>query len=207
MSTIVERIIDGEAWWVDSETGKTYGVCRVITEDQARHKHVQRTARAAKALTKAPIKESDIETTIVRAMELDGWRPFKMEQNFSERKKKRTGEPGMPDHLFIRYWNTGDPRGPVPYTKTRCYNPTAEVLWWEFKRIIVREGRKDKASELDPDQVKWITAERARGALVWVAGVDHNADIAGAALHYVKSGLCRRTELFLKLLPVEERMR
>lgn len=151
---------------------------------------------------RATTKETDIETALVDAMVLDGWRPFKMEENFSERKMKRTGEPGMCDRLFVRYhkdsrrWGGDDPG-----------RSHVELLWWEFKRIIVRPGRKPKASQLDPDQVKWIDAERHRGALVWVAGINHPATIEGCAKYYLESGLCRRTELFLKLLPIEERMR
>lgn len=193
MSAIVERIIDGEKWWVDSESGKTYGLCCAVDENRARTRHARHQKRAAKA---PPILESHIEGAIVQAMELDGWRAIKMEENFSERKKKKTGEPGMSDHLFLRYHNAADPRGPVPYTKTRCYNPLGDILWWEFKRV---RGDRQKAEQLSADQLKWIHAERSRGALVWVAGADHAATIAGAALHYLESGLCRRREVFERL--------
>lgn len=160
--------------------------------------NLERVLRPAAAL--APPKESEIETAIVRAMVLDGWRPFKMQYSFDKIKKLTLGELGMSDHLFIRYWNQGDPRGPVPGHKTRCYNPTGEILWWEFKRIRHRKGRKPKATDPEPEQVKWTAAERARGALVWVAGVDHEASIAGAAKHYLESGICRRREIFEALL-------
>lgn len=200
MSTIVERIIEGEKWWVDSESGRTYGLCRVVTEDQARRKLVMRTARAAKS--PALLKESDIETAIVQAMEKDGWRAFKMEENFSERKRKKTGEPGMCDHLFLRPHNQGDPRGPVPGYKTRCYNPLGDILWWEFK--AAKEVRK-RAEILSPKQVQWQMLTKAQGFLVWSAGVDHDATIAGAAQHYLESGLCRRREIFVALVPPEGR--
>jgi len=141
-------------------------------------------------------KEIHIEQTIVQAMELDGWRVLKYEENFSERKRKRTGEAGACDRLFIRYSRFDLielPTGGYGVLKA----PAAEVLWWEFKRV--RAGRK-KATHLEPEQVNWIAAERARGALVWVAGVDHPATIEGCAAHYLNSGLARRGELFVKLI-------
>jgi hypothetical protein len=146
-------------------------------------------------------KESEIEKAIVQAMVLDGWRPFKMEENFSERKKKKTGEPGMCDHLFLRY------RWRAQFNPAANLGPEAiaEVLWWEFKRIRRRPGRRDKATGLDNDQIDWIVTERTRGALVWIAGVDHEATVEGAAQHYLDSGLARRRELFVALIPPEAR--
>lgn len=144
--------------------------------------------------------ERDIEQSFDKAMVLDGWRPIKQEENFSERKKKKTGEAGMADKLYIRYWNSGDPRGPVPGYKTRCYNPQAEVLWIEWKRD--RRKRKDQEH-----QAVWQERERDRGALLWVAGVDFEASIAGAAQHYLASGLARRREIFEALIPGEGRPR
>lgn len=199
-ATIVERIIKGEQWWVDSETGRTYGLCRVVTETQARLKFEKRKRQAAAKALKAPtIKESDIEAAIVQAMTLDGWRAFKMEENFSERKKKKTGEPGMCDHLFVRPLFTVAPSHANYRGFDRQY---VELLWWEFK--AAKEVRK-RAEFLSVDQVKWQQLAEVQGFLVWSAGVDHEADIAGAAQHYLDSGLAHRRELFVALIPPEAR--
>lgn len=168
----------------------------------ARRPMSERTKAAIMDVAQAAIrelsKEASIEDRIVEAMELDGWRAFKMEENFSERKFKKTGEPGMCDHLFLRPHNQGDPRGPVPYTKTRCYNPLGDILWWEFKAS--REIRK-RAEFLSAKQVKWIMAERAKGFLVWAAGeeADYPPTAEGCARKYLDSGLCRRREAFERL--------
>lgn len=172
-------------------------------------------AQIKKLLAKAPAEhlagrkvalpelyEADIETAIVGAMMLDGWRAFKMQHSWDQVKKLELGEPGMPDHLFVRYWNQGDPRGPVPGYQTRCYNPQAELIWWEFKASKRRRKRKEFLSR---DQTLWIQAERARGALIWVAAIDHEATIDGAAQHYLDSGLARRREPFVALIPPEAR--
>ncbi len=140
--------------------------------------------------------ERQIEEDIVKAMALDGWRAFKMEENFSERKKKKTGEPGMCDHLFIR---------PIPVTANSVEPPLTEaqasgygqVLFWEFKRKRAKKGRKAlETTRSTPDQLRWQAEAKRQGFLVWVAGVDHPATRAGAARHYLESGFCRRPPLF-----------
>lgn len=160
-------------------------------------KQAERSLPVAKALDQITY-EADIENALVTAMQLDGWRAFKQEYNFDTVKKLTLGEPGMCDHLFLRPHNQGDPRGPVPHTATRCYNPLCDVLWWEFKASIRRRKRREF---LSTDQVVWIEAERRKGFLVWVAGLDHDADIPGAARHYLESGLARRREVFERLIP------
>jgi hypothetical protein len=123
-----------------------------------------------------------------------------MEYNFDTVKKLTLGEPGMCDHLFIRYFSEYS-IGPHPITPS---GTTAQVLWWEFKASKRRRKRKEY---LSTDQVLWIKAERHRGALVWVAGFDHEATIDGAAQHYLDSGLCRRRGPFVALIPPEGRAR
>lgn len=86
------------------------------------------------------VLERHVEETICQFLEWDGWHVLKMEENYSERKRKRTGEPGMPDRLALRY------------------NPD-QILWLELKR----PGEKPR-----PDQIVWHEAERSRGALVLV---------------------------------------
>lgn len=86
------------------------------------------------------LKESHVEQAVVEFLQWDGWHVIKMEENFSERKSKRTGEPGMPDRLALRY------------------NPD-QILWLELKA----PGKKPR-----PHQLDWHEAERKRGALVLV---------------------------------------
>ena len=155
-----------------------------------------------RALYKGPVvRESDIERTVTEFMEWDGWRSFKMEaiselgfirramaklasyQQFhpfldlvgkvlkSCMRAQGVGENGMPDRLFIRYQFNND--GLLQYERTY-----AEVLWIEFKR----RGARPR-----PQQLAWLTAERARGALVRV--VD---DIDTFRAWYADSGLKRR---------------
>lgn len=139
--------------------------------------------------------ERQIEDSIVQAMVLDGWRAFKQEENYSEVKKKKTGEPGMCDHLFMRPTIVDTLDGTPPELVTvQCW---AQVLWWEFKRKRAKKGRKTlETTRSTPDQLKWQTEAKRQGFLVWVAGVDHPATLAGAARHYLESGLCRRPEVF-----------
>lgn len=136
--------------------------------------------------------EAEIETAIVDAMEKDGWRAWKMEYNFDRIKKLTLGEPGMADHLFIRPW------------KSSLGLATCDALWWEFK---AGKKRRKRAEYLSPDQMQWQQLARALGFLVWSAGVDHEADVASAAQHYLDSGLARRREVFVALIPPEARAR
>ena len=74
MSTIVERMIDGEAWWVDPSTGKTYGLVRVIPESDARAKQARRQAYAAKvAANPRTPPEEHTGQTCSQALAPDGW--------------------------------------------------------------------------------------------------------------------------------------
>src|SRR5579863_5951908 len=119
--------------------------------------------------TRGPkITEAGIEKAVCDLLMLDGWRCFKMEQNFSERKEKRIGEKGMPDRLFIRYGAGVD----------------AEVLWIETKA----PGKIP-----DVHQILWHEAERGRGSVVLV--VDSIEWFRG---WYFWSGLCRNKSLLGK---------
>ncbi len=100
----------------------------------------------------------------------------------------------MADDLFIRY-------NPKPYAVrqnqewkqvTPCQ---AEVLWVEWKRERGGNGKRalfTKAEKAKIHQVAWIEQERARGALVLLAGVDFPATIDGFQEFYRQSGLRRR---------------
>lgn len=147
--------------------------------------------------------EADIETAIVGAMILDGWRALKQEYSFDRIKKLTLGEPGMCDHLFLR-------AKPIlrlqPLIPGDIELPPGFIqgLWWEFKASKRRRKRKEF---LSPDQVLWTNCEIKAGFLVWIAGIDHEATIDGAAQHYLDSGLARRRELFVALIPPEGRGR
>lgn len=99
---------------------------------------------------------------------LDDWRIFRIEENFSERKRKRTGERHAADGLYCRYSGNG---------------AAGEILFIEWKR----PGGKPR-----PGQRIWHAAERARGALTWIAGETFPATCEGFKAHYEASGLCRR---------------
>ena len=58
----------------------------------------------------------------------------------------------------------------------------AEVLWVEYKSAT---------GKLKPAQLQWAAAERARGALVWMATVDFPPTIEGFQQKYRESGLAR----------------
>jgi len=121
------------------------------------------------------VSEADIERTCTELLELDGWRSFKMEENFSERKMKRTGEKGMPDRLYLRYNWAYEFR--VTYRRV-----IADVLWIEWKA----NGGKPSLA-----QRNWIAAETKRGAMVLLAGTNFPASIEGFKEWYRNSGLMR----------------
>ena len=129
------------------------------------------------------LKESDIARTCSDLLIADGWRMLITDPVSDRGRGKGFGELGMADRLYLRYraWpklvQGGSPSPDV-----------AQVLWIEFKRIDGR-GRTTKASA---HQLRWIEAERARGALVLLAGVDFPASIEGFLHYYRNSGLARK---------------
>lgn len=137
---------------------------------------------ASKAAPSVPLREKDIQRTICDLLKADGWRVFQFEQQWSEKKRKTVGEKGMPDVLAIRY------NALSGMTETDEEEWDGDItLWLELKRTI--RGRATKASTA---QLLWHQAERARGALTWIAGVDFPATIEGFQEHYARSGLQRR---------------
>ena len=122
--------------------------------------------------------EAAIQRTVVELLEWDGWRAFRTEHAIERKEsggfKRRVGEVGMPDYLFIRY---------TVYLGGDTWNwegseTMSNVLWVEFKAL----GEKP-----DKDQLAWHAAERQRGAMVLV--VD---SIDGFQAWYAASGLKRR---------------
>jgi|SRR5579872_283891 len=129
-----------------------------------------------------PIKEKDIEKYIRDLLAWDGWTVRKMEQNYSERKRKRVGEAGMADLLAIRYrLGYGSMTLPYPFDQGQA----AEVLWIETKRP---KGKTAQA------QYDWHARERERGAkTLMLTGGECEASPEGFKRWYAESGLQRRT--------------
>ena len=125
--------------------------------------------------------EADIERTCTQLLELDGWRALRTDPVSRCEWGKGFGEPGMPDHLYLRYLSGS----PVTHAGPRgeAAAPGDQVLWVEFKQ---------RGGKVLPRQKAWHEAERARGAVVWVAGEDFPASIEGFAQAYASSGLMRR---------------
>ncbi len=127
---------------------------------------------------KAPVEwpEHLIEAECTRLLEQDGWRALRTDPVSDRGRGKGFGEPGMADHLYIRYtpFYSQSPDG--------HYMSSSHTLWIEFKAA---KGKPKKR------QIEWHEIERARGALTWIAGVDFPASVAGFVEHYRKSGLNR----------------
>ena len=156
--------------------------------DEPEHQQFKPFMSASTTIVKAPpVLEKHIEKAITALLEIDGWRAIKMEQNFSERKRKTVGEPGMADHLYIRYADYAD-RSPV-------WASQAQVLFIEFKKLRGGNGKRGiftKAEKASIKQRAWIARERSRGALVLLVGEDCPATIEGVRAWYRNSGLARR---------------
>lgn len=124
-----------------------------------------------------PLSEAHIQQTCTQMLELDGWRSLRTSPVSNRARATGFGELGMADYLYIRYSlrDFGD-RSPV-------WASVAQVMWIEWK------AAKGKAA---PHQAAWIDVERARGALVLLAGVDFPASIEGFRNWYKTSRLMRR---------------
>jgi len=137
-----------------------------------------RVTRANRARSGKPRQhpERDLQKACEDLLQLDGWRIFRLEQNFSEKKQKSVGESGAPDGLYIRYPYTAYPE--ESNTDTFC-----DVMFIEWK------SSTGKAKQHQKD---WHAQERSRGALVVVAGEDFKADKDSFVAWYRGSGLMRR---------------
>ena len=115
-----------------------------------------------------------MEAECTRLLEQDGWRSLRTDPVSDRGRGKGFGELGMADHLYIRY----------SYRHPASNNALSlsQVLWVEFK------SSKGKPAK---HQIEWHTAERARGALTLIAGVDFPASVAGFVEYYRASGLNR----------------
>ncbi len=120
----------------------------------------------------AKLSESNIQGACRGWMALDGWRLIKTD--LPQLRGMGVQEKGMADDLFIRYGG---------FLLGFVNTPASEVIWIEWKSKTGVHGEKQK---------EWQQAERARGALVWVAKQDFEPTIEGFQDHYRKSGLMRR---------------
>lgn len=127
------------------------------------------------------LKECDIQKACEDLLQWDGWRIFRLEQNWSEKKCKDVGEAGAPDCLAIRY--VGESMAPTGMRLDTNLQALSQVLMVEWKRP------GGKAAQRQSD---WHLLERKRGALVWLAGVEFPASVDGFLAHYRASGLNRR---------------
>lgn len=142
-----------------------------------------------------PLLEKSIREACADILILDGWRRLPMEQNFSEKKRKTVGEPGMADDLFIRYGPGVLPEtGHISSDAWRMIGGCAQVMWVEWKRLLpVKRGKTwGRATKASNEQKAWHALERSRGALTLIAGEDFPASVDGFRDFYKASGLARR---------------
>lgn len=133
------------------------------------------------------LSEKQIQECCDDFLRLDGWRVFKTD--LPHLRGLGVQEKGMPDRLYIRYANDG-----IWVVPDLRRHGSAEALWIEWKRRDSFSKKQNcwlptKASQAQHD---WHAEERARGALVWVAGEDFEASPETFAEFYAKSGLQRK---------------
>lgn len=95
------------------------------------------------------LKEREVTRQVRDYLQWHKWRALRNQSAVSTNQAGgvfRSGEKGMPDYLFLYYFQH------QPYAGT-CVH-----LWVEVKR----EGQP-----LDPAQIKWQVEEIARGGIVW----------------------------------------
>ena len=120
------------------------------------------------------LSEKNLQRTCSDYLELDGWRMLRTDPCSDRRRGKGFGEIGMADCLYIRYNS-----GVTPQAKPQ----DAQVLWVEWK---------SSGGSATQQQRLWIAAEKARGALVLLAGADFPCSVEGFLEYYRASGLMRR---------------
>lgn len=138
-------------------------------------------AREAKKPRKRP--EAELQKQADDFLGWDGWRALVTDPP----RLRGLGviEKGIPDRLYLRYQNE------IPGLVHKLPRHAAilargEQLWIEWKA---------KGGQHGVDQIRWRKAERARGALVWVAKEDFEPDYDSFVAFYRKSGLLRRAGL------------
>lgn len=124
---------------------------------------------------KAKVTERTLQETASDFLGLDGWR--RIRTDLPHLRGLGVQERGIADDLYIRY--AGASSGE---RVSRC----DEILWIEWKAPNGVTAQH---------QLAWHEAERARGALTWIAGIDFPATIEGFQTHYFHSGLARKVRL------------
>jgi hypothetical protein len=145
----------------------------------------------------APVLEKDIQATVTQFLEWDGWRALRTDPVSDRGRAKGFGEPGMADHLYIRYQTRWRQPLTVGVQLAAAHVLTAaEVMWVEFKRRLpVKRGKAwGRATKASIHQQAWHAKERARGALTIILGEDCEASVEGFKRFYFASGLARRIQ-------------
>ncbi len=137
--------------------------------------------------TKPKLSEADLQKFGTDLLQADGWRPLRTDPVSRREWGKGFGEKGMPDYLYLRYGQIETEEQVPPCIRAVDYEDghvlfADETLWIEWKR---------KGSKAEAHQKAWHAAERARGALVWVAGEDFEATPEAFKAFYLASGLNR----------------
>lgn len=134
------------------------------------------------------LTEAHIQQTVTESLQRDGWRAFRTEHAIERNErggfKRRVGEVGMPDYLYIRHDhpNVALALDLFPNMTEAEIRLEAQVLWIEFKK---------PGEEPTPQQLAWHTAERERGTMVLVVG-DLPTWWEDFRAWYAASGLKRR---------------
>lgn len=126
-------------------------------------------SKPASTPSKVSVSEAHIQETVTHLLQLDGWRAIRTDPVSDRGRGKGFGEVGMPDYLYVRYWNL---------STVSFRNNESDVMWIEFKR---------PGKSAEPHQLEWHNAERLRGALVLVVN-----DIDDFVRWYGESGLARK---------------
>lgn len=134
------------------------------------------------------LSEADIQKTVVDYLQAEGWRAIRTEHAIERadggKVRRKVGEVGMPDYLFLRYGPCSGIPAPVNERLGWCggnsFGATQradEVLWIEFKA----PGKSPT-----PAQRAWHAAERKLRALVLIVN-----DVDEFIMWYERSGLTR----------------
>lgn len=134
--------------------------------------------------------ERDIEKACSDLLALDNWRCLKTDPVSRREWAKGFGEKGMADCLYLRYGLsmlapiTPESTAVCPRSVINPVLAQSQILWIEWK---TPKGR------IAVHQHAWHDAERRRGALTLIAGIDFPATIEGFVSWYQRSGLMRRS--------------
>lgn len=125
------------------------------------------------------ISEAHIEEACTQMLQLDGWWTLKLEQNYSEKKRKVVGEAGMADRIYARFENVTQ----ANYKAKQFFaQAKAEVMFIEWKSLTGKPG---------DEQVRWRLKMQKLGALALLAGYDFDRTIEDFRRWYKTSGLMR----------------